>query len=175
MKRKTTAKENMLADLDKARGKGAEFICYAGSDDAVRIADAIDAISRLPDDLGHGASELARWYESDATGRRIVRTREIYGGLTSHQSGVIIWNGSADVFCGNWFETMGLPRSFGPPDMTGEGKKLLAIRLEREDLDEDTLELAFEAAATRGDRTPTISEVFRVNDLATIITFDGWP
>ena len=175
MKRKNTAKDDLLAAIEKARGKGAEYICHVGSDASLRVEEVIDSINRLPDNLGQEAEKLMRWYECDATGRRIIRAREIYGGLTTHQSGVIVWNGSTDVFCGNWFETTGLPRSFGPPDTTGEGKKLFAVCLEREDLDEDTLELAFGAAAGKGDRTPSISEAFRVNDLATVITFDGWP
>ena len=175
MKRKTTQREQLQVAIDEARRKGAEFVCYAGRNDAVRVEDAIETIRRLPEDLGDEADELARWYECDTTGRKIIRAREIFGGLTRHQSGVIVWSGSAEIFCGNWIDTRGMPRSFGPPDISGEGKKLVAVCLEPQQLDDDTLELAFKAADARGDRSPSISEVFRVNDLATIITFDGWP
>lgn len=173
MKRKSTPRQKLLDAMEQSGRKGAEFISYGGHDDVVRIEVAIERLRQLPEGLDSDENGITRWYECDTSGNRIIRTREIYGGMTKHESGVIVWNGSADLFCGNWIELKGKP--LGPPDITGEGKKLVAVCLDRQHLDDDTLELAFAAARDKGDKSPTISEVFRVNEIATIITFEGWP
>jgi hypothetical protein len=175
MKKKTNVRQKLLEEIGKAKTKGAEFVNYGGRDAVVRIDDAIDYISQLPEEPESADEEATRWYECDAAGNMIIRAREIFGGLTRHETGVIVWDGSADVFCGNWIETNGLPRSFGPPDGTGEGKKLVAVCMDLQTLDDDTLELAVKAALAKGDKTPSIHEAFRVNDQVTIITFNGWP
>jgi hypothetical protein len=167
-------KQKLLDAIDGAMSSGAEYISYGGIGDTVKIDNAIEYIQRLPDDLGDAAEDLTRWYECDASGNRIIRAKEIYGGITTRGSGVIVLNGSAEVFCGNWVGAKGLPQVFGSFDETGTSRMFVAVCLSWKDLDEDTLELAFNAANAKGDKSPTISEVFRVNDMATIITFDGW-
>jgi hypothetical protein len=175
MKRKSTPREKLLIEMETAERNGTEFVSYGGRDDIVTIGVAIERLLQLPGEQGNDGYDPSKWYECDASGNRIIRTREIYGGLTRHESGVIVWNGSADPFCGTWVELKGMPRSFGPPNLDGEGRKLVAVCLGRQNLDDDTLELAFAAARAKGDKTPTISEVFRVNEMATIITFESWP
>ena len=176
MKKRISARDKLLAELAAARDKGAEFICYAGQDAAVRIEKAMEVIGRMSEELADDAEKsVLHWHECDRDGRRVVRGPEINPGLTTHQSGVIVWSGSAEVFCGNWCDARGVPGLFEPSAAGKRGRQLAAVCIERQELDEDTLELAFEAAVARGDRSPSISEVFRVNGQATIITFDGWP
>ncbi len=175
MKQKATKREKLIDEIDRARHHGAEFISYPGHENAIRIEKAIEYLERMPEELVGMSGDIARWYECDTSGNRLIRAREIYEGLTMHASGVIVWDGSADTYCGEWIGLKGMPRSFGAPDTSGEGRKLVAVCLERQRLDEDTLELAFKAAYARGDSSPSVHEVFRVNELATIVTFEGWP
>lgn len=175
MKQKTHEREQLLDAIGKARSNGAEFIFFGGQDRSMAIDDAMSYLRRQPEDLGGNAEEFNRWYECDAVGNRILRTKEIYGGITRHESGVLVWNGSSDVFCGNWGGIKGLPRPFGPAETPGESRSMVAVSLDPQFLDDDTLELACNAAIRKGDKTPRIHEAFRVNDTATIVTFDGWP
>jgi hypothetical protein len=174
MRQIRTIKQKLMDSIEKARANGAEYVCYGNILNAVRIDNAIEYIQGLPDDLGTAAEELIRWYECDAAGNRIIRAKEIYGGITRRGSGVIIRDGSTDVFCGSWTGSKGIPNSSGTAEDMGAAKKLIAVTLSWKDLDEDTLELAFDAAHAKGDKSPSISEVFRVNDSVTIITFNGW-
>lgn len=175
MKKRAKERRMLIDALEQARHKGAEFVNYPGHENPIRIGSAIEYLERMPEDLVGISEEIAKWYECDTAGNRLIRVREIYGGLTRHVSGVIVWYGSAEVFCGEWVGLKGMPRSFGPPDPTGEGRMLVAVCLAPERLDDDTRELAFNAAYRKGDRTPSLHEVFRVNELATIVTFDNWP
>jgi hypothetical protein len=175
MKQKATKRRKLIDAIERSRHKGADFVCYPGHENPVRIDSAIEYLERMPEDLAGISEQIARWYECDSAGNRIIRVREIYGGLTRHVSGVIVWDGSADVFCGEWVGLKGMPRSFGPPDPTGEGRMLVAKCLEPERLDDDARELVYGAAYRKGDKSPTLHEVFRVNELATIVTFDSWP
>lgn len=174
MRKNRTMKQKLLDGIDDAMENGAEYISYGGTGDTVMINDAIAYFQRLPDDLGDAAENVTRWYECDASGNRIIRAKEIYGGITKRGTGVVVWEGSSEAFCGSWVGAKGLPHAFGSTEEMGNGKKLIAVCLSWKDLDEDTLELAFDAATAKGDKSPTISEVFRVNDMVTIITFDGW-
>ncbi len=88
------------------------------------------------------------------------------------KAGVIVRNGSDDVFCGNWGSVEGLP---GQAGRFGQSHDLVAVLLDPQALDDDTLELACRAARDKGDLIPTLHEVFRIGDTATIITFNGWP
>jgi hypothetical protein len=167
-------KQKLLDAIEKAKANDAEYISYGSTINAVRIDDAISYIQQLNEDLGNSMEDLTRWFECNAAGQRIFRAKEIYDGITRHGTGVIVWDGSSNVFCGSWIGAQGIPPSFDHHDEAGTGKKLVAVSLNWNDLDEDTLELAFNAAHSKGDKSPSISEVFRINDAATIITFDGW-
>jgi hypothetical protein len=174
MRQIRTPKQKLMESIEKAKANGAEYVSYGNTISAIMIDVAIEYIQELPDDLGSAATDVMRWYECDTAGNRIIRAKEIYGGITMCGSGVIIQDGSAEVFCGSWIGSKGIPNSNGATDDMGAGKKLIAVTLSWKDLDEDTLELAFGAAHAKGDKSPSISEVFRVNDSMTLITFDGW-
>lgn len=175
MKRRASPRDALIEAIEEARDKGAEYIRYGGYDTATDVKQFIEQIRSLPEELGAEHADLNRWFECDADGNRIIRSKEIYGFITNHETGVIVWNGSDEVFCGNWGAIRGLPRSFGPAEIPGESRSMTAVCIDRHALDDDTLELAFDAAMNKGDKTPTIHEVFRINNTATIITFDGWP
>jgi hypothetical protein len=174
MRQIRTIKQKLMDSIEKARANGAEYVYYGNVLNAVRIDNAIEYIQELPDDLGIAARDLMGWYECDAAGNRIIRAKEIFEGITMRGSGVIIRDGSTDVFCGSWVGSKGIPNSGGAIEGMVTSEKLIAITLSWKDLDEDTLELAFDAAHAKGDKSPSISEVFRVNDSVTLITFDGW-
>ncbi|HWQ26868.1 MAG TPA: hypothetical protein VN367_08845 [Chlorobaculum sp.] len=174
MKQTRTIKQKLTDSIEKARADGAEYVCYGGVLNAVRIDNAIEYIQELPDDPGIAANDIMGWYECDAAGNRIIRAKEIFNGITRFGSGVIIRDGSTDVFCGSWIGSKGIPNSGGATVGMGTAEKLIAVTLSWKDLDEDILELAFDAAHAKGDKSPSISEVFRVNDSVTLITFDGW-
>lgn len=163
----------MIEAIETARQKGAEFICIVGHDTPFTPNEAIGFLSRQPEEAFDGLrEETENWYESDIDGHRIIRAKGIYGGLTRHESGVIVRNGSDDVFCGNWGSVEGLP---GQAGRFGQSHGLVAVLLDPQALDDDTLELACRAARDKGDLIPTLHEVFRIGDTATIITFNGWP
>jgi hypothetical protein len=174
MRQIRTIKQKLMASIEKAGENGAEYVCYGNIINAVKIENAIEYIQELPDDLGIAAKDLMKWYECDAAGNRIIRAKEIFEGITRFGTGVIIRDGSSDVFCGSWVGSKGIPNSSGTTEDMGTTRNLIAVTLSWKDLDEDTLELAFDAAHAKGDKSPSISEVFRVNDSVTLITFDGW-
>lgn len=163
----------MVEAIAKAGETGAEFISISGQENPFTPKEAIAFLNRQPDEPFETVRKgEAGWYESDIDGHRIIRTKRIYGGLTRHESGVVVRNGSDDVFCGNWGAIEGLPEEAEP---TGHAHVLVAVHLDPQSIDDDTLELACKAARGKGDLIPTIHEVFRIGDTATIVTFNGWP
>jgi hypothetical protein len=175
MKRKTGDLRTLIDAIREVGEHGAEFICLGGPDVVLTVNEALEYLERLPEGSGVTAEDIGKWYECDIDGNSIIRTKALYGGLTGHETGVIVWNGSAEVFCGNWGAFRGLPCPSGSAETSKECKNMVAVLLDRYSIDDDTLDLAFAAARKKGDRTPSIHEVFKVNDMATVITFDGWP